>query len=135
VTEIAEQKLAGSPVAKRVSVTAGNAFEDELPGGHDAVLLANVIHYFLPERNVELVRRIRAAVEPGTRLLLVDFWTDPTHTQPLPAVLMAAEFLTQVGGDVYSEEEMNGWLTEAAWRPVNKLPLAGPISVIVAEAA
>ena len=134
VTEIAERKLAASPVAERVSVAAGNAFEDELPGGHDVVLLANVIHYFLPGRNVELVRRVRAAVEPGARLLLVDFWTDPTHTQPLPAALMAGEFLVQVGGDVYSEEEMNGWLAEAGWRPVEKLPLAGPISAIVAEA-
>ena len=134
VTEIAECKLAASPVAERVSVAAGNAFEDELPVGHDAVLLANVIHYFLPERNVELVLRIRAAVERGARLLLVDFWTDPTHTQPLPAVLMAGEFLVGVGGDVYSEGEMNGWLAEAAWRPVDKLPLAGSISAIVAEA-
>jgi SAM-dependent methyltransferase len=134
VAEIAKLKLAASPVADRVSVAAGNAFEDELPGGHDAVLLANLIHYFLPERNVELVRRVRAAVEPGSRLLLVDFWTDPTHTQPLPAALMAGEFLSAVGGDVYSEEEMNGWLAEAGWRPVEKLPLAGPQSVIVAEA-
>jgi hypothetical protein len=134
VAEIAERKLAASPVADRASVAAGNAFDDELPGGHDAVLLANVIHYFLPERNVELVRRVRAAVERGARLLLVDFWTDPTHTQPLPAALMAGEFLAHVGGDVYSEKEMSGWLADAAWRPVEKLPLEGPISGIVAEA-
>ena len=73
-------------------------------------------------------------MEPGARLLLVDFWTDPTHTQPLPAVLMAGEFLAQVGGDVYSEEEMNGWLTNAGWRSLEMLPLAGPINAILAEA-
>jgi hypothetical protein len=134
VAEIAEQKLAASPVADRISVVPGNALEDELPSGHDAVLLANIVHYFLPGRNIELVRRVRAAVEPGARLLLVDFWTDPTHTQPVPATLMAGEFLTIVGGDVYSEQEMNGWLAEAGWRPLEKLPLAGPQSVIVAEA-
>ena len=134
VTEIAERKLAALPVADRVSVVAGDVFEDELPTGHDLVLLANVIHYFLPERNVDLVQRIRGAVEPGARLLLVDFWTDPTHTQPLPALLMAGEFLAQVGGDVYSEEEMNGWLTNAGWRSLEMLPLAGPINAILAEA-
>jgi SAM-dependent methyltransferase len=134
VAEIAKRKLAASSVADRVSVAVGNAVEDELPGGHDAVLLANLVHYFLPQPNVELVRRVRAAVEPGARLLLVDFWTDPTHTQPLPAVLMAGEFLSMVGGDVYSEDEMNGWLAEAGWRAVATLPLAGPQSAIVAEA-
>jgi hypothetical protein len=134
VAAIAKRKLAASPVADRVSIAAGNAMEDELPAGHDAVLLANLIHYFLPQQNTELARRLRTAVEPGARLLVVDWWTDPTHTQPLPTALMAGEFLTAVGGDVYSEEEMNAWLGDAGWRPLERLPLAGPQSVIVAEA-
>ncbi len=134
VSTIAASKLASSAVAERVSVVAGDLTADELPGGHDAVLLANVVHYFLPEENLNLVRRVRAAVEPGARLLLVDFWTDPTHTQPVPAALMAGEFLSMVGGDVYSEEEMNGWLSDAGWRPLEMLPLAGPQSALIAEA-
>jgi SAM-dependent methyltransferase len=134
VAKIAERNLAASPVADRVSVTAGNAVEDDLPGGHDVVLLANIVHYFRPQQNVELVRRVRAAVEPGARLLLVDWWTDPAHTQPLPAALMAGEFLAQVGGDVYSEQEMHAWLAQTGWQPVERLPLAGPQSAIVAQA-
>jgi len=134
VATIALSKLASSPVADRASVVAGDITADDLPGGHDAVLLANVVHYFLPEQNLNLVRRVRAAVEPGARLLLVDFWTDPTHTQPVPAALMAGEFLSMVGGDVYSEEEMNDWLSEAGWQPLEVLQLAGPQSALVAEA-
>jgi hypothetical protein len=134
VAKIAERNLAASPVADRVSVIAGNAMENDLPGGHDVVLLANIVHYFLPQQNVELVGRVRAAVEPGARLLLVDWWTDPAHTQPLPAALMAGEFLAQVGGDVYSEQEMHAWLAQTGWQPVERLPLAGPQSAIVAEA-
>jgi SAM-dependent methyltransferase len=134
VAEIAKRKLAASPVADRVSVTAGNAMENDLPAGHDVVLLANVVHYFLPQQNVELAKRVRAAVEPGARLILVDWWTDPAHTQPLPAALMAGEFLAQVGGDVYSEQEMRTWLDQAGWQPVERLPLAGPQSAIVGEA-
>jgi SAM-dependent methyltransferase len=134
VVEIAERKLAASPVANRARVVGGDLFSGELPPGHDAVVLANVIHYFLPDRNVELLRRLRTAVESGARLLVVDFWTDSTHTQPLPAALMAGEFLAQVGGDVYSEDEMHGWLSESGWRPVETLSLAGPQSAIVGEA-
>jgi hypothetical protein len=47
---------------------------------------------------------------------------------------MAGEFLAHVGGDVYSEEEMNAWLEQAGWRPLERVPLAGPQSAIVAEA-
>ena len=42
--------------------------------------------------NLELLRRTRAHVPAGARLLLADFWTDVTHKQPLFAALMAAEF-------------------------------------------
>jgi hypothetical protein len=48
---------------------------------------------------------------------------------------MAGEFLANIGGDVYSEEEMRAWLTRTGWRPLERLPLAGPQSVIIAEAS
>ncbi len=87
-------------------------------------------------RNLELFKRIRSAVPKGARLLLIDFWTDPTHTQPLFAALMAGEFLlTPGGGDVYSVEEARAWLRESRWRMVQHKLLAGPASLIVAEAA
>ncbi|MDQ3569196.1 MAG: hypothetical protein M3450_05125 [Actinomycetota bacterium] len=64
----------------------------ELPGGHDGFLVANVAHYWSPDTNVALLERIRKAASPSGRLLLVDFWTDPTHTRPVQAALMAGEF-------------------------------------------
>jgi hypothetical protein len=48
---------------------------------------------------------------------------------------MAGEFLVIAGhGDVYSEAEVCGWLQETGWRPVETKPLAGPTSLLVAEA-
>jgi hypothetical protein len=115
---------------------AGDFFTDPIPGGHDAVLIANVIHLFSPARNLELLRRTRAHVPDGTRLLLADFWTDATHTQQPFAALMAGEFLVITGeGDVYSEEEARGWLQGSGWRAVERKPLAGPVSLLVAETA
>jgi hypothetical protein len=78
--------------------------KDPIPDGHDAVLLANVNHLLSPEHNIELLGRIRKGVPDGARLLLVDTWTDPMHTQPLVPVLMASTFLSGEG-DVYSEAE------------------------------
>jgi hypothetical protein len=82
-----------------------------IPEGHDVILIANVWHNYSPERNVALFHRIRQPVSEGTRRLLVDFWTDPTHTEPLAAALMVGGFLLTTGeGDVYSAEEVHGWL-------------------------
>jgi hypothetical protein len=134
VAEVAKDALATSPVGSRIEIVAGDLFEDPLPEGHDALILAHVVHYFDPARNLELLRGIRERVSAGARLLIVDFWTNPQHTEPLFAVLMAGEFLTNVGGDVFSEEEGKGWLRESGWEYVQTIPLEGPNSLIVGEA-
>ena len=134
VAAVARQKLSNEPVAAGVQVIAGDFFADPIPEDHDVILLANVVHLLAPERTVELLHRIRERVQHGARLLLVDFWTDVTHTRPLFSALMAGAFLVDTGvGDVYSEDEARQWLTQTGWRALERKELAGPVSVIVAE--
>ena len=134
VAEVAKDALATHPVGSRIKIVAGDLFEDPIPEDHDALILAHVVHYFDPARNLKLLRRIREHVWAGARLLIVDFWTNPQHTEPLFAALMAGEFLTHVGGDVFSEEEGKEWLRETGWEYVQTIPLEGPQSLVVGEA-
>jgi hypothetical protein len=134
VTEVANDALAARPVGSRINIVAGDLFEDAIPEDHDALILANVVHYFDHARNLELLRRIRERVFAGARVLMVDFWTNPQHTEPLFAALLAGEFLTSVGGDVFSEEEAKGWFRESGWEYLQTIPLEGPISLVVGEA-
>jgi hypothetical protein len=111
VAALARQHLAASPFGERIRIVEGDFFQDPIPEGCDAVLMANVVHGRSPERNIALFGRIRTRVPERARLLLVDLWTDWTRTQPLTAVLMAGEFLLASGeGDVYSKEEVRRWL-------------------------
>jgi O-methyltransferase domain/Dimerisation domain len=136
VARVARKHLRTTPYSDRIDVHAGDVLADDLPHGFNAFLLANLVHYFTPETNRSILHRTRAAAEPGARLLLADFWTDPTHTQPLPAALMAGEFAIHVNdGDVYSADEGTAWLHETGWRYLEHRPLAGPMSVILAETA
>lgn len=132
---VARRKLAGTEFASRVSVVEGNFMNDAIPSGHDAVLLANVVHVLTAEENQALFRRVRDVSAPGTRLLLVDLWTNATHTEPLIAALMAGEFLVVGGnGDVFSVEEGREWLAETGWKFVEHGALMGPASLLVGEA-
>lgn len=134
VAGVAEQHVSGSPCADRVAVRACDVLADELPRGFTAFLVANLVHYFTPATNQSLLERIRSVADPGARLLVADFWTDATHTRPLPAALMAGEFAIHVNdGDVYSVEEAADWLGATGWRFVGHAPLAGPMSVVIAE--
>jgi SAM-dependent methyltransferase len=135
VAALARQRVIHTRLEESVGVVAGDFFHDPIPAGHDVVLLANVLHYHSPEHNLALLQRIRERVRDGARLLLVDFLTDPTHTQPTFAALMAGEFLLYTGeGAAYSEEEVRGWLQESGWQAMERIPLAGPAGLIVAEA-
>jgi SAM-dependent methyltransferase len=131
---LVRQRLAQMPKSPAVQVLEGNFLEDPLPEGYDAIVLANVMHLFSPVRNQTLLQRIRHTAPAGARLLLVDFWTDPTHTQPAFAALIAGEFQIVTGeGDVYSVDEVHTWLRDSGWRPLEHKPLAGAASVIIAE--
>ena len=109
---------------------------DPIPTGHDVVMINNVIHYFSPADTRMLLTRVSAAVSPGALLIAAHFWTDPTHTQPVPAALMAGEFAAHIAeGDVYSVDEITGWLEETGWEVGRHQSLAGPHSAVLARRA
>jgi hypothetical protein len=135
VTAATRGRLAQTPHASRIQIANGDFFKDPIPEGHDAIIVANVIHCFPADRVFELLSRIRNGASSKTRLLLVDFWTNATHTEPVFATLMAGEFLLTPGrGDVYSIEDAMAWFQGTRWRTIEHKPLAGPASLLVAEA-
>jgi len=132
---VARQRLASEPEGARVSVVEGDFFMDPLPGGHDVLIVANTVHVLSVAHNLDLLKAIRAGVEADARLLLVDMWMDPTHAQPPAAPLMSGEFLVMSGeGQAYGEDQADAWLGQTGWRKLERRPLAGPASVIIAEA-
>ncbi len=132
---VARQPLAGVPEGARIAVVEGDVFKDKLPDGHDVLIVANTVHVLSVAHNLELLKNMRAHAAAGARLLLVDLWMDPNHTQPPAAPLMSGEFLVMSGeGQAYGADTADEWLAQTAWRKLERRPLAGPGSVIIAEA-
>jgi O-methyltransferase domain/Dimerisation domain len=133
---VARRRLAREPEGARIEVIEGDLLKDSLPEGHDAVVAANIVHGLSEAHNLDLLRNTRAHVSVGARLLLVDLWMDASRTQPPAAPLMSGEFLIHAGeGQSYAEDEADAWLTQTGWRKLERRPLTGPASVIIAEAA
>ena len=98
------------------------------------MLVANTIHVFSHAHNLELLKKMRVIAPIGARLLLVDLWTDPTHSVPPAAALMSGEFLVMAGkGQAYSEQEADRLLGATGWRKLEHKALAGVTGLIVAE--
>lgn len=130
VAKMARERANGSDL----NVVAGDFFQDPLPSGHDAVLLANIVHNFPAGRNLKLLQSVREAVTPGSRLLLVDWWMNEAHTEPVFAALLAAVLLTFSGGENVSLGEAQAWLSQTGWREVDVRPLDPNNKLLIAEA-
>ncbi len=135
VCAVARQRLSGEPEGARIAVVEGDLFKDALPDGHDAIIVANTVHVLSAAHNVELLERLRVGADASARLLLVDVWLDQTRTQPQHAALASGEFLMFSGeGQAYGEDDAVSWLAQSGWRKLERRPLAGPASVVIAEA-
>jgi ubiquinone/menaquinone biosynthesis C-methylase UbiE len=132
---VARRRLAMTPEASRIKVVEGSFLKDPLPGDHDVLVVANTVHVLSAAQNIKLMESMRGQVKAGARLLLADLWTDSTYTEPPAALLMSGEFLVISGeGQAYSEQDADGWLKQTGWRKIERKSLAGPASLIVAEA-
>ena len=84
VAAVAEERLRTAGFSARISVLAGDLLTDDLPRGHNAFLLANVVHYFTPDTNQSILRKHpggrRARRTPAPRGLL-----DRPHAHPATA--------------------------------------------------
>jgi O-methyltransferase domain len=135
VVPLAQRRIQAAGVPSRVRTVAGDAVRGPYPAGHDAVLIANLIRYFAPGQTRRLPGLARAAAREGGRLLQVDSRTDPARTSPTPAALMAGALaVLQEHGGTCSAEEVRDRPGRTRWRFPEQQPLAGPVSVLVAEA-
>ncbi|MFD7658746.1 methyltransferase dimerization domain-containing protein [Actinosynnema sp. NPDC059797] len=121
-------------VADRISFHEADPLTDPVPGRYDAVLLEHVIHRFDPERNQAILRAARGVVDPGARLLVLDFLLLADDARRLDPVL-AGEYLVVDGTVVYPEDEVHGWLRDTGWAVLETRPLPGSPRVVIAEAA
>lgn len=67
----ARQRLAEAGVADRVELVEGSFF-DSVPAGGDVYVLARVLHNWTDEHAELILRRLAAAMAPGTRLLVFE---------------------------------------------------------------
>jgi hypothetical protein len=120
--------------AGRASVIGAPTPDAEPAGEFDLVMVNHVVHRFSVEENRAILRHARAAAAPGARLLLLDFFLDDDAAPRRLDALHAGEYLVIDGTVVHPEAAVRSWLSEAGWRPVDRLTLPGSPRVLVAEA-
>jgi ubiquinone/menaquinone biosynthesis C-methylase UbiE len=117
VLDVAKQHATQMGVAAdRYSTIAGDAFTVALGGPYDLVLLTNLLHHFNTEQCTALLKRLRAALRPGGRLVTLEFVPNADRVSPpmsatFPLVMLAST----AQGDAYTFAELDQMLRAAGF--------------------
>lgn len=117
-------------VSSRVSITGGNFFE-KVPSGGDAYILSHIIHDWSEAQCLTILRNVRAAMTPSSRLLIVEFVL-PTGDTPHPGKVLDMVMLTLPGGTERTESEYADLLAKAGFKLNRVVPTASAASIVEA---
>jgi SAM-dependent methyltransferase len=134
VIGVAAEKLDQHGVLPRCELRPGDfrtlAFET---GVYDLVVLGHVCRTEGVDGAPQLIRRAFAALAPGGRLVLADYFADNTRTHNPFGVLMGATMMASTEhGFTFTHEQYVDWLRAAGFRPVRLLEPIGFNQVFVA---
>ncbi len=123
VVEVAAEYIAKSPAADRISTHTGNYLED-IPGGHDAALLSNIIHGEGAEANRKLLKRVYDALDSPGIVIIADTPPNEERTGPIfPLIFALNELIHTEEGDTYTESETVAFLEAAGFESCNTINL------------
>ena len=116
VVEVARENATAAGVADRYETIPGSAFDVDLGTGYDTVLLTNFLHHFDPPTCETLIRRLRAAMAPGGRVITLEFVPNPDRVSPpLHAAFAMMMLATTDAGDAYTFAELEQMFRNAGF--------------------
>src|SRR4051795_4597406 len=129
VVPAAQARLAGSGLAERVEVVAGDFFE-RVPAA-DAYLLSMILHDWDDESCGVLLRRIAEAAAPGARLVSLELVVPPGDAPHL-ATMIDLTMLGMLTGRERTADELAGLLDGAGFTLDRIVATPTPMSVVEA---
>ncbi len=132
VTPLTRRYASLSGVADRVETVDGDLRTDDYGSDFDLVFVSAICHMNGPDENLEMLRKVSAALRSGGRVVIQDFILNEEKTGPPFAALFALNMLVGTrNGNAYSESEYAGWMREVGFVGVEKIPLPGPSDLMV----
>ena len=136
VLRVALRNAEKAGVKDRYEMLPGSAFDVEFGGPYDAVLLTNFLHHFDKPTNVELLKKVRAALKPGGRAATLEFVPNPDRVSPpMPAAFAMTMLTSTAEGDAYTFAELSAMYADAGFKGITEHPIPmSPQTVVMGTA-
>lgn len=120
-------------VRDRYRFLEGDLLATEFGTGYRAAILGNILHSEGERRSRELLRRVFSALEPGGTIVIAEMLPNEERTGPPHALVFALNMLVHTDeGDVFSFEQIAGWLRETGFIDARLLEAPSPSPLILA---
>jgi hypothetical protein len=129
VLEGARPVLDAWGVTDRVQLVGADIFSS-VPGGCDVYFLRQVIHDWDDARAEKILRTVRAAMQPGQRVLIYDMQRSERVSQHPAFSLDLMMMVVTDHGRERSVAEMAALLARCGFHPGRVTPLAAPLGVV-----
>jgi len=106
VLTVAHENAMKFGVSERHALLAGNALEVSFGEGYDVALVTNLLHHWDRTTIHFFLRKVREALVPGGRVVIVEFAPNDDRVTPPPSASFVLNmFANTPGGDAYTVSE------------------------------
>lgn len=132
VLEVAKENAQKAGVSERYQTKEGSAFDVEFGNGYDLVLLTNFLHHFDTATCEALLRKVRAALADGGKVVTLEFVPNQDRVTPPDAAAFSVMMLTTTpSGDAYTFSELEQMFANAGFSRSTLHPLPPTIQQVV----
>jgi acetylserotonin N-methyltransferase len=128
---LAQEMIAGTPVADRIQVTAGDFFVDPLPAA-DLFALGRIVHDWSASKVRTLLRRVYEALPPSGGLLIAEKLLLENKSGPGWALMQSLNMLSCTEGKERTLTEYESLLREAGFVEVTGCRTPSPLDAVLA---
>lgn len=132
VLAVAKGNAQKAGVADRYKTIEGSAFDVDFGTGYDLILLTNFLHHFDPPTCETLLRKVRAALADGGRVVTLEFIPNEDRVTPPDAASFSVMMLVSTpSGDAYTFAELEQMFSTAGFSGSTLHPLPPTIQQVV----
>ncbi len=102
---------------KDIEFMAGDFMKDPIGKGYDLVFISQILHAYSEEDNLFILKKVKKSLNKGGKVVVQEFFVNPSHTSPLWGAIFAINMLVNTtGGRTYSPSEIKSWFKKTGFK-------------------
>jgi len=114
--KISKRLIASAGLTKKIRLLPGDFTKDGMGSGYDLVFISQIFHAYSQDECQAMLKKAKAALNPGGRVVIQEFYLDETRANPQQGAIFAINMLVNTSaGRTYTPSEMRSWLKKAGF--------------------